>query len=153
MQPQSQAPAIPHSHKLLITYKVSGELVRAEGIDLILIVKNMGDVAFTGGRFSSIRLEFSAVTSSVSESDLQEIPVLEPQAEAESTYRLFLPVDGFGWVVAQVKADDGQPVEHYQNQSFATGQEWRNSIYVERREERHIISLLEKIATLLERSQ
>ena len=136
-------------HKLLLTYDVKGDLVRGEQFTVSLTIKNIGDIVFGGGKIASYRLEVERLVQTVLIDKLPKVPALLPFASTEVTHTFNLSAEGHGWLVAVIQADDGQPVEHYQNPNFSTGGEWRNSIYITRREDAQIISLLQRIVELL----
>ncbi len=138
-------------HKLLILHSIEGELVRQNPFQVKLQVKNLGESSFSG-KFTLISIESRQADYATSKgiSELPSIHDLGPNNSIElGPFIFFLMAEGFAWIKAVIVADDNQPVEHCQNPSFSMGNEWRNGIYVKKREDVEIIGLLRQIVSLL----
>lgn len=147
--PSSRTAPSARPHKLLISYSTEGWLVRDETFRVDLVVKNIGDAEFVGGKFKSVRLELTDLTSTKLEHPM--ISRLDPQKEAKFSFNFQPQNDGLGWIAVEIEADDERPVEYYQSPTFFHIEpEWRNTVYISSREDMQVIGLLSKIVTLLE---
>ena len=103
-------------HKLLFSWDLLGYLARDDALDVELTVKNIGEAPFSG-KFTSITFAFPQVTMSVFSNELPNISNLQPNVPLTlPKIKMYAMNHGLSWIRARVQADDGQPVEHYQNE-------------------------------------
>lgn len=150
MSKTDTAEAAKPSHKILVGYIPEKELVSGNGGNFTVSFTNLGEAKFEG-RIDSIRFEFreADVTSSLPRDRMPSLPPISPNETVKVALSIYMPCSGNGWILTKVVANDGQPVDHFQNVNYSTGEEGRNNIYVMRFEDKQIIELMNKIVILL----
>jgi hypothetical protein len=138
-------------HKLLIEFRLGSEPIREQPLEITLKFTNISDRVFPGGKVVMFGLIFADGHTIVdtNESELPNIPPIEPNNSFETAHTFFPLLEGFTWIRAKVHANDNQEINYYQNPNYTTGNEWRNGIYVVNKENKTIISLLSEIAKSL----
>jgi len=68
---------------------------------------------------------------------------LEPQE--------FIPIEfGLSWVYIDIKSNDGEKIQFFQNINADIMSPWRNAFYVMKKEDKQILELLSEIAEKLD---
>ena len=124
--------------------------VSNEDFSIQLKVTNIGDSIFPGGELTYFALMTQNAVRSVSKSSLSKIPSLTQNVSIELEPHTFWAFeDGVAWIRVQLKANDDQKVDLYQNPEINMGQTWQNIIVIKSQEYVVITKLLEKIVGLL----
>ena len=140
-------------HKLLISFKLSPEKpISGNVFAVTLILKNIGDSAFSGGQFTQFFVRFPSNTYNLDVDRLAKIPAIGVGESKESSPCEFLAMeDGAGWMGVSIKSADEAEVHLYQTSSYDMGISWGNAILIAKREYVEIINLLREIVALLKK--
>ncbi len=142
-------------YKILITSKIKPEQPISHQSFLVqLTFTNIGESTFPGGELTNFTISATNQNQYLVKSALPKIPPIKPNEKLEEEPHSFrISTYGIAWVKVNLKADDGEQVDHYQSLGNNLGKDWMDVISIRNQEYVTIISLLKKIVKLLERTE
>jgi hypothetical protein len=138
-------------YRLLIEYTLKPDTpTSTEPFEVRLKLTNIGDAVFPGGELTRFAIRTTEIVHSASKSALQKISPIKPNESVELKPHAFLAqTDGVCWIEVELIANDGGPVELFQNPELNMGKSWTNVFRIKNKETEVIISLLKEITKLL----
>ena len=143
------------THKLLIRHMWRPTPVREEALKIKFVVENIGEEVFSGGKISSVRVYLpEGITIILMPEKMPILPEIKPNSSYEIEPLDFFPIrEGLARVEVKVEAYDNKPIEYFQNPASSTGEIWKNFMYIRKKEDQIIISLLEKLIGILSKRE
>ena len=141
---------MPHKLLIQVTWNPTHP-IRGKRLTTTLEIRNIGEAIFPGGEVTKFMLSYPNYLSMAAEEALSPLPQI-PSEEKVETSQVFFPRDhGLSTVSVNIKANDGETVDHYQSRVYNMGTEFKQFIYIRDSTLVGIHELLEEILNQLKK--